>query len=100
VRAVSARAAHPGFTLDSIAAELRRTRSHLDALGPAGVATDARTVFSWSYDHLSAQACRLFRLLSLNPAADITTAASASSRIGVRPSAAYSTITGTPCTRL
>jgi tetratricopeptide (TPR) repeat protein len=35
-------------------------------------------VFSWSYDHLSAQACRLFRLLSLNPAADITTAASAS----------------------
>ena len=75
---VSARAAHPGFTLDSIAAELQGTRSRLDALGPAGVAADARTVFSWSYDHLSPQACRLFRLLSLNPAADITTAASAS----------------------
>jgi len=75
---VSARAAHPGFTLDSIAAELQRTHSRLDALGPAGVACDARTVFSWSYHHLSPQACRLFRLLSLHPASDITAAASAS----------------------
>jgi DNA-binding SARP family transcriptional activator len=75
---VSARAAHPGFTLDSIAAELQRTHSRLDALGPAGVAADARTVFSWSYHHLSQQACRLFRLLSLHPAAVITAAASAS----------------------
>jgi len=75
---VSARAAHPGFTLESIAAELQRTQSRLDALGPAGVAADARTVFSWSYHHLSPQAGRLFRLLSLHPAADITTAASAS----------------------
>jgi DNA-binding SARP family transcriptional activator len=75
---VSARAAHSGFTLDSIAAELQRTHSRLDALGPAGVAADARTVFSWSYHHLSPQACRLFRLLSLHPAADITAAASAS----------------------
>jgi DNA-binding SARP family transcriptional activator len=81
---VSARAAHPGFTLESIAAELQRTRSRLDALGPAGVTADARTVFSWSYDHLSPQACRLFRLLSLHPAADITAAASAS-LLGVRP---------------
>ena len=56
---VSARAAHPGFTLDSVAAELQRTQSRLDALGPAGVAADPRTVFSWSYHHLSPQACRL-----------------------------------------
>jgi DNA-binding SARP family transcriptional activator/tetratricopeptide (TPR) repeat protein len=75
---VSARAAHPGFTLESISAELRRTQSRLDALGSAGVAADARAVFSWSYHHLSPQACRLFRLLSLHPAADITAAASAS----------------------
>ena len=75
---VSARAAHPGFTLASISAELQRTQSRLDALGPAGVAADARTVFSWSYHHLSPRACRLFRLLSLHPAADITAAASAS----------------------
>jgi DNA-binding SARP family transcriptional activator len=81
---VSARAAHHGFTLDSIAAELQRTQSRLDALGPAGVASDARTVFSWSYHHLSPQACRLFRLLALHPAADITAAASAS-LLGVPP---------------
>jgi DNA-binding SARP family transcriptional activator/tetratricopeptide (TPR) repeat protein len=76
---VSARAtAHPDFTLASIAADLQRTRGRLDAFGAAGVAADARTVFSWSYHHLSAAACRLFRLLSLQPAADISAAASAS----------------------
>jgi DNA-binding SARP family transcriptional activator len=82
---VSARAAvHPGFTLASIAADLRRTQGRLDAFGAAGVTADARTVFSWSYHHLSPQACALFRLLSLPPAADITAAASAS-LLGVAP---------------
>jgi DNA-binding SARP family transcriptional activator len=71
-------AAHLDFTLASIAADLRRTWGRLDAFGTAGVAADARTVFSWSYRHLTPQACRLFRLLSLQPAADITVAASAS----------------------
>jgi DNA-binding SARP family transcriptional activator len=76
---VAARAAaHPDFTLASIATDLRRTRGRLDAFGTAGVAADVRTVFSWSYRHLTPQACRLFRLLSLQPAADITFAASAS----------------------
>jgi hypothetical protein len=51
-------------------------RGRLDGFA-AGVAADARSVFSWSYHHLSPQACRLFRLLSLQPAADITVAASA-----------------------
>jgi DNA-binding SARP family transcriptional activator len=79
VAIVSARAAaHPGFTLASIAADLQRNQGRLDAFGTAGVAADARTVFSWSYRHLSPQACRLFRLLSLLPAADITAATSAS----------------------
>jgi DNA-binding SARP family transcriptional activator len=76
---VAARAAaHPDFTLASIATDLRRTRGRLDAFGTAGVAADIGTVFSWSYRHLTPQACRLFRLLSLQPAADITFAASAS----------------------
>ncbi len=76
---VAARAtAHPHFTLASIAADLRATQGRLDAFGTAGVAADARTVFSWSYRHLSPQAGRLFRLLSLLPAADITVAAGAS----------------------
>jgi DNA-binding SARP family transcriptional activator len=77
--AVSARAAvHPDFTLASIAAGLRRTHGRLDAFTAAGGAADARAVFSWSYRHLSPQASRLSRLLPLQPAADITPAASAS----------------------
>ena len=76
---VAARAtAHPDFTLASIATDLRRTQGRLDAFSTAGVTADARTVFSWSYHHLSPQACRLFRLLSLQPATDITIAAAAS----------------------
>jgi len=75
---VAARAAaHSDFTLASIATELRRTRGRLDAFGIPGVAADARTVFSWSYRLLTSQACRLFRLLSLQQATDITAAASA-----------------------
>jgi DNA-binding SARP family transcriptional activator/tetratricopeptide (TPR) repeat protein len=84
---VSARAAaHPGFTLASIAADLRRTQGRLDAFA-AGAAADARTVFSWSYHHLSPEAGRLFRLLSLLPTADITAPASAS-LLGAPPDAA------------
>jgi hypothetical protein len=76
---VAARAAaHSDFTLASIATDLRRTWGRLDAFGTVGVSADARTVFSWSYRHLTPRACRLFRLLSLQPAADITVAASAS----------------------
>jgi DNA-binding SARP family transcriptional activator len=86
--AVAARAAaHPDFTLASIAADLRRTRGRLDAFISAGVTADARTVFSWSYRHLSPHACRLFRLLPLQPEADITPAASAS-LLGVPPAEA------------
>jgi hypothetical protein len=74
---VSARAAaHPDFTLASIAADLQRTQGRLDAFGAAGLDADARTVFSWSYHLLSPQACRLFRMLSLLPTTDITAAAS------------------------
>ena len=76
---VAARAAaHSDFTLASIANNLRRTWGRLDAFATVGVTADARTVFSWSYRHLTPQACRLFRLLPLQPAADIMVAASAS----------------------
>jgi hypothetical protein len=84
---VAARAAHPRVTLAAIAADLRRTQGRLDGFDAAGVAADARTVFSWSYRQLSPQACRLFRLLSLQPTADITAAASAS-LLGVPPDGA------------
>ncbi len=83
--AVSARAAaHPDFPLASIAADLRRAQGRLDAFTAAGGAADARAVFSSSYRRLSPQAHRLFRLLPLQPAADITPAASAS-LLGVPP---------------
>jgi len=81
---VCARASNPGFTLASIAADLLCTQGRLDAFSAAGVAADARTVFSWSYRHLGPEGRRLFRLLSLHPAADITAAASAS-LLGVPP---------------
>jgi DNA-binding SARP family transcriptional activator len=71
-------AAHPGFTLAALAAELRDARGRLDALSTGEDATDMRAVFSWSYQHLPAPAARMFRLLGLVPGPDITAQAGAS----------------------
>ena len=71
-------AAHPGFTLAALAAELRDARGRLDALSTGEDATDVRAVFSWSYQHLPAPAARMFRLLGLHPGPDITAEAAAS----------------------
>ncbi|MDX3849261.1 tetratricopeptide repeat protein [Streptomyces sp. AK02-01A] len=75
---VAARAAaHPGFTLASVAEHLRQTDGTLDGFaGPDG-AVDVRKVFSWSYSELSSRAARLFRFLALRPGADFTLAAAA-----------------------
>jgi tetratricopeptide (TPR) repeat protein/transcriptional regulator with XRE-family HTH domain len=76
---VAARAAgHPGFRLDSLAAELRAARGSLDTFAGADRTTDARAVFSWSAHQLSPAAARLFRLLGLHPGPDITVPAAAS----------------------
>jgi len=76
---VAARAAtHPSFTLAALAAELRQATGTLDAFTIEDTATDARTVFSWSYRRLSDPAARLFRLLGLHPGPDITVGAAAS----------------------
>ncbi|WP_327238238.1 tetratricopeptide repeat protein [Streptomyces sp. NBC_01317] len=81
---VSARAAvHPGFSLSSIAAELRRGHGSLDAFAGGDPVTDARSVFSWSYRTLSPAAARLFRLLALHPGPCCSTAAAAS-LVGLR----------------
>ncbi|WP_344525572.1 NB-ARC domain-containing protein [Streptomyces albiaxialis] len=75
---VAARAAtHPGFTLDTVARELRESQGNLDALSGGDATTDLRTVFSWSYQSLSAPAARLFRLLGLHSGPDITAHAAA-----------------------
>jgi hypothetical protein len=49
----------------------------LDALGNGEAATDMRTVFSWSYRTLSAEAARLFRGLGTQRGPDVDAAAAA-----------------------
>jgi tetratricopeptide (TPR) repeat protein len=69
---VAARAAlRPDFSLASLA-------NRLDALTGDDPDSDVRTVFSWSYEQLSQDAQRLFRLLGLHPGPDISAPAAAS----------------------
>jgi tetratricopeptide (TPR) repeat protein len=94
---VAARAAaHPGFPLTTLAAELGEAFSgrpgvgsdeaqgRLNAFDGGDPATDVRAVFSWSYRSLTAEAARLFRLLGLHPGPDIGVPAAAS-LAGVSP---------------
>jgi DNA-binding SARP family transcriptional activator len=76
---VSARvAANPRLTLAELADELRETRGRLHALEGGDSRTDLRAVFSWSYQALSPQAARLFRLLGMHAGPDIGILAAAS----------------------
>jgi tetratricopeptide (TPR) repeat protein len=76
---VAARAAtHPGFPLAVLAEQLRQAHDGLHGFDAGDTTTDARAVFSWSYRALSAPAARVFRLLGLNPGADVTIGAAAS----------------------
>jgi DNA-binding SARP family transcriptional activator/tetratricopeptide (TPR) repeat protein len=76
---VAARAAtQPGFRLATLADTLRETHGSLDAFDGGDPATDARAVFSWSYDTLKGDGARLFRLLGLHPGVDIAVPAAAS----------------------
>jgi len=69
----------PDVPLAALARELRTAAGgRLDALDGGDPAADVRTVFSWSYRHLSAPAARPFRLLGLHPGADLATLAAAS----------------------
>jgi DNA-binding SARP family transcriptional activator/tetratricopeptide (TPR) repeat protein len=69
-------AANPGITLAAFARELAEAR--LDALTTGEEATDARAVFSWSYQHLAEPAAGLFRLLGTHPGPHISAAGAAS----------------------
>jgi DNA-binding SARP family transcriptional activator/tetratricopeptide (TPR) repeat protein len=76
---VAARAAaRPGFPLAALAAELRDSRTRLDALASSDTDADVRAAFTWSYRTLSAPAARIFRLLGLHPGPDQSAAAAAS----------------------
>jgi DNA-binding SARP family transcriptional activator len=71
-------AASPGFPLAVLATDLRKATGVLDPLDGGDPATDVRAVFSWSYDALTTDAARLFRLLGLHPGPDIALPAAAS----------------------
>ncbi|MGO4423757.1 NB-ARC domain-containing protein, partial [Streptomyces sp. MCAF7] len=66
-------AAHPGFRLSALAAELRDAHDRLDAI--ARGSAEVSTVFSWSYRALSPGAARLFRLLAGHPGPDLSASA-------------------------
>jgi DNA-binding SARP family transcriptional activator/tetratricopeptide (TPR) repeat protein len=68
----------PKRPLAELAAELRDARSRLDALEAGDAATDVRAVLSWSYDQLSPEAARVFRLLGLHPGPEVALPAAAS----------------------
>jgi DNA-binding SARP family transcriptional activator len=70
--------AQPGFPLAALAAELRDPAGRLDALDSGDPAASVRTAFSWSYQQLSAEAARMFRLLGLHPGGCITARGAAS----------------------
>jgi tetratricopeptide (TPR) repeat protein len=71
-------AARPCFPLAVLADELRDTAGRLDALDSGDPAASVAAVLSWSYQQLSPQAARLFRLLGLHSGPDISVPAAAS----------------------
>jgi tetratricopeptide (TPR) repeat protein len=85
---VAARAAaHPGYRLAELAAELRDARDRLDALAGGEVSADVRAAFSWSCARLSDPASRMFRLLGVYPGPEVSVAAAASLAGTGRPQA-------------
>ena len=75
----AARAAgRPGFPLAALAAELAKSARRLSALDTGDPATGVRAVFSWSYQQLSDEQARMFRLLGLHPGPDMSVPAAAS----------------------
>jgi hypothetical protein len=76
---VAARAAaQADFPLHVLMDRLREADRTFDILADSDAASDVRTVFSWSYRALDADAARLFRLLGLHPGPDIAAPAAAS----------------------
>jgi tetratricopeptide (TPR) repeat protein len=71
-------AARPRVALQVLAGELRDAQQRWQTLTSDDPATDVRAVFSWSYQALTPNAARLFRLLGLHPGPDIATPAAAS----------------------
>jgi DNA-binding SARP family transcriptional activator/Tfp pilus assembly protein PilF len=81
--ALAIAATHPDGVLSAVADELDSLGA-LDALETGDATVNVRAVFSWSYQALSPLAARLFRLLGVHPAPDIT-APVAASLLGADP---------------
>jgi DNA-binding SARP family transcriptional activator len=65
-------ATRPDMPLAALTGELADLRTRLDLLEAGGDShAEVRTVFSWSYRHLGADAARAFRLLGLHPGPDV-----------------------------
>jgi DNA-binding SARP family transcriptional activator/tetratricopeptide (TPR) repeat protein len=72
-------AARPAVPLRDLVADLAGQQRQLDLLEADGDPRAAvRTVFSWSYRQLGAEAARMFRLAGLHPGPDISVPAAAS----------------------
>jgi tetratricopeptide (TPR) repeat protein len=69
---------HPGFSLATLAAELRGAGESLEAFDDGDPAASASAVISWSYHQLSPAAARMYRSLGTHPGPDITVSAAAS----------------------
>jgi tetratricopeptide (TPR) repeat protein len=70
--------ARPATTLADLADELADGHRKLELLDAGNdPRTAVRSVFSWSYQHLTAEAASLFRLLGVHPGADVNTHATA-----------------------
>lgn len=65
----------PGLSLPAVVGELAEADGRLAGFGDAHA--DLEAIFSWSYRALSPAAARLFRLLPLHPAAELSTEAAA-----------------------
>jgi tetratricopeptide (TPR) repeat protein/transcriptional regulator with XRE-family HTH domain len=67
----------PDEPISALVAELHDTQDRLDFLAAPEADLDLRTVFQWSYNLLSPDSARLFRLLGLHPGpdADLSTCA-------------------------
>jgi tetratricopeptide (TPR) repeat protein len=65
-------AAQSDEPISSVVAELRDERNRLDTLDLGDTDHSLRSVFSWSYNVLTPEAARLFRLLGLHPGPDIS----------------------------
>jgi tetratricopeptide (TPR) repeat protein/transcriptional regulator with XRE-family HTH domain len=68
----------PAVSLSELAGELADQQQRLDMLDASGDSrAGIRAVFSWSYQHLNADAARSFRLVSLHPRLDFGVQAAA-----------------------